>query len=222
MLETIKESVRQVAIRAQHDGLCKHKAGNFSVHDPETGYVVVTPSGIDRDFLKVEDMVVMDMDGNVIENPTGTKPSSEVLVHIAIYRKRPEVRAVVHTHAPYSTVFAVMNKSIPPFVYEAMYLGNKDNIVPVAPYGRPGTIALAENVSETMRENNACLMQAHGAIACDEKSIENAYLTACYTEELAELYHHILSCNGWKEPELLPAEELQGWAYPKEIKFPEQ
>ena len=58
MLEEIKDAVRKVAVRAQHDGLCKHKSGNFSVHDPETGYVVVTPSGIDRDELKVDDMVL--------------------------------------------------------------------------------------------------------------------------------------------------------------------
>ena len=222
MLEEIKKSVLEVARQAQHEGLCKHKSGNFSVHDPETGYVVVTPSGIDRDVLKVDDMVVMDMEGNVVENKTGTKPSSEVLVHIAIYKKRPAVRAVAHTHSKYATVFAVLNKPIPPFVYEAMYLGCKDHTIPVAPYGRPGTQALAENVSETLKDSNACMMQAHGAIACDEKSIENAYLTACYMEELAEMYHHILSCNGWKEPESLPMEELQGWAYPKEIKFPKQ
>ena len=222
MLEEIKDAVRKVAVRAQHDGLCKHKSGNFSVHDPETGYVVVTPSGIDRDVLKVDDMVVMDMDGNVIENLTGTKPSSEVLVHIAIYKERPAVRAVAHTHSPYATVFAVLNKPIPPFVYEAMYLGCKGHTIPVAPYGRPGTKALAENVSQAMKECNAALMQQHGAIACDEHSIEAAYLTACYTEELAELYHHILSCNGWKEPDHLPIEELQGWAYPSEIKFPKK
>ena len=220
MLEEIKQRVLEVARQAQHEGLCKHKSGNFSVYDPETGYVVVTPSGIDRDVLKVDDMVVMDMDANVVENLTGTKPSSEVLVHLAIYRKRPAVRAVAHTHSKYATVFAVLNKSIPPFVYEAMYLGCKDDTVPVAPYGRPGTKALAENVSETLKTSNAALMQAHGAIACDEKSIENAYLTACYVEELAEMYHHALSCNGWKEPATLPSEELQGWAYPAEIKFP--
>ncbi len=220
MLEAIKKSVLEVARQAQHEGLCKHKSGNFSVHDPETGYVVVTPSGIDRDVLKVDDMVVMDMDANVIENLTGTKPSSEVLVHIAIYKKRPAVCAVAHTHSKYATVFAVLNKPIPPFVYEAMYLGCKDHTVPVAPYGRPGTQALAENVSNAMLESNAALMQAHGAIACSDKGIEAAYLNACYLEELAEMYHHILSCNGLKEPDLLPFEELQGWAYPSEIKFP--
>ena len=77
-------------------------------------------------------------------------------------------------------------------------------------------------MSQALKDSNAALMQQHGAIACDEHSIEAAYLTACYTEELAELYHHILSCNGWKEPDLLPLEELQGWAYPSEIKFPKK
>ena len=101
-----------------------------------------------------------------------------------------------------------------------MYIGCKDHTIPVAPYGRPGTQALADNVSETMKDSNACLMQSHGAIACHTDGIEAADLNACYVEELSEMYHHILSCNGWKEPDLLSMEELQGWAYPKEIKFP--
>lgn len=219
MLETIKESVRQVALQAQRDGLCKHRTGNFSVYDSDTGYVVITPSGIDREVLKADDMIVIDTDALVVENLTGLKPSSEVLMHIAVYKKRPDIRAIAHTHSKFATVFSVLNKPVPPFVYEAMFVGCKDNTIPIAPYGRPGTKALAENVAGTLENNDSCLMQAHGAIACHAGTIEDAYLNACFVEELCELYHHILTCNNGEEPGLLSNEELQSWAYPEEIRF---
>ena len=219
MLEDLKESIRQVALKAQREGLCKHKAGNFSVFDKETGYVVITPSGVDREVLKASDMIVIDTDALVIERSGDLKPSSEVLMHLAIYKNRPDLRAIAHTHSKYATVFSVLNKPVPPIVYETMFLGCSGNTIPVAPYGRPGTKDLAENVSRTLTNNNACLMQWHGAIACHEDSIEEAYLNACYVEELSEIYHHVLSCNGGIEPDVLAEDELKSWEYPREIRF---
>lgn len=220
MLEALKKEVIRIGRQAQREGLCKHKAGNFSSRDKETGYIVVTPSGVDRELLQEDDMIVIDMDANVIENLTGLKPSSEVLMHIAIYKARPDVWNIVHTHSKYATVFAVLNKPIPPIVNEMMAINNEDHTIPVAPYGRAGTPELAENVSATMLHADSILMRAHGAVAVDADSIDNAYLKACYIEELAEVYHHILTANGGKEPSIMPLEELQKWAYPSQIKFP--
>ncbi|MBO6133672.1 MAG: class II aldolase/adducin family protein [Lachnospiraceae bacterium] len=219
MYKEIKEEIIDVARQAQREGLCKHKSGNFSVLDRENGLLIVSPSGIDREALTTDDMVVMSMEGEVIENISGTKPSSESLMHIAIYKVRSDVRAIVHTHSKYASVFAVLKKPIPPFLYESMYLGCEGHTVPVAPYGRPGTDELAKNAAAAMRTGNACLLEAHGAVAADPKGIREAYLTACYLEELCEIYHHVLSCNGGKEPDLLPAEELSKWSYPSEIKI---
>lgn len=220
MLEQIKAEVIRIGRQAQRDGLCKHKAGNFSIRDKETGYVVVTPSAVDRELLKVDDMIVIDMDANVVENLTGLRPSSEVLMHIAIYKARPDVHCVVHTHSKYATVFAAINRAIPPFIYEMAALGNSDQWIPVSPYGRPGTPQLAENVAETIKSADSILMESHGALAVDADDIDNAYLKACYIEELAEIYHHVLTVCGSKEAPILPQSELQKWAYPSEIKFP--
>lgn len=219
MLEEIKRHVMDVAKRAQDEGMCKHKSGNFSQRDPETGYIVVTPSGVDRKDLQVRDMVVMDLDGNVIENPTGLKPTSEAMMHIVIYKERPDVMAVAHTHSMYATTFAVLNKPVPAVVYEMFNLNAKKGRIPVAPYGRPGTKELAESVVDCVHESDGFLLQAHGSVAVDEKDIEGAYLKVSYVEELSELYYHTLSVNGGKEPPVLPAEELQKWSYPKEIHF---
>lgn len=220
MLEDLKLRVMNTAKQAQRDGMCKHKSGNFSARDAETGYVVITPTSVDREDLVVPDMIVMDLDANVIENQTGLRPTSESLMHLEIYKTRPDVMAVAHTHSMYATVFAVLNKPVPAVVYEVANLNCSKARIPVAPYGRPGTPALAESVVESCQEADVFLLQGHGAVAVDETCIEEAYLKVCYIEELAELYHHALTANGGQEPDSFPVEELQSWEYPKEIKFP--
>lgn len=218
MLEQLKTDVMDTAKRAQREGLCKHKSGNFSARDPETGLIVITPTGVDRERLTVQDMVVMDMDANVVENQTGLRPTSEALMHIKLYEIRPDVLAVAHTHSMYATVFAVLNKPVPAVIYEISHLNCSQARIPVAPYGRPGTAALADSVIEPAKEADAMLLQGHGAVALDETDIFGAYLKACYIEELSELYHHVLAVNGGKEPNVFPPEELQKWSYPREIK----
>ncbi len=217
MLEELKKQVVAVAKDSDRNGMCKHKSGNFSMFDPASGYVVITPSGIAREVLTERDVCVLDLDANVVERNSEAKPSSESLMHLAVYRARTEIRAIVHTHARYSTAFAIMNRPVPAIVYESAYLG-KCGTIPVAPYGRPGTPELAENVAETLRNADCCLMESHGAIAVGV-SMEDAYLKAQYTEEISELYYITLAAGCGKEPKVLEEEELQKWAYPEEIKM---
>lgn len=220
MLEHLKNDVCLVAKRAQRDGLCKHKSGNFSARDSESGLIVVTPTGLDREVMSTRDMIVMNLDAEVVENESGLRPTSEVLMHITMYREREELRAIAHTHSAYATAFAVLNKPIPAIVYEVANLGLTKGRIPVAPYGRPGTPALAENVVEAVNEADCILLEKHGAVAVDDRDIYEAFLKAAYIEELAELYHHTLTANGGAEPESFDQDELQQWAYPSEITFP--
>lgn len=220
MLEELKKRIIVIARQAQRDGLCKHKSGNFSMRDDATGLVVITPSGVDREELTPEDMVVIDLDGNVREYKPGRRPSSEVMMHLTIYKTRPDVHAVIHTHSMYASVFAVLNKPVPAVVYEAMVLHMKKGVIPVAPYGRPGTEALAASVIEPVKESDAFLLARHGSVAVDGDSIEEAYLKVNYIEEFAEIYYHVLTVNGGKDPEVFQASELEAWSYPEQIKFP--
>lgn len=217
MLEDLKKQVVKVAKEADRIGMCKHKSGNFSIFDPVTGYVVVTSSGVAREVLTVEHICVLDLNANVIEWNKKNKPSSETLMHLSIYQRRKDVRAVVHTHARFSTAFAVLNKSIPPIVYEFSYIG-KCSTVPVAPYGRPGTADLAQKVAITLESTDCCLMESHGAIAVGN-DIEDAFIKAQYIEEIAELYYITLAVRNGQEPPTLSKDELAKWAYPNEIKF---
>lgn len=220
MLGNLKLRVMNVAKQAQREGMCKHKSGNFSARDEETGLVVITPTSVDREDLVVPDMVVMDLDANVVENQTGLRPTSESLMHLKIYQTRPDVRAIAHTHSQFATTFAVLEKPIPAVVYEIANLNCSKARIPVAPYGRPGTPALADSVVDSVKEADVLLLQGHGSVAVDEGNIDEAYLKVCYIEELAELYYHALTANGGQEPKSFPVEELQKWEYPKEIKFP--
>ena len=215
MLERLKEQVVAVAKEADRLGMCRHKSGNFSIYDPETGYVAITPSGVSRDVLATGHICVMDLSGRVIQRQVDLKPSSEAMMHLYIYKERKDIRAIVHTHARYSTAFAIMNKPIPPILYESAYLG-KTGMVPVAPYARAGTVELALKVAEVMKDNEVCLMESHGAIAAGS-SLEDAFLKAQYVEEIAEMYYITLASANGAEPKALPPEELEKWAYPKEI-----
>lgn len=215
MLEELKKKVVEIAIEADKSGLCKHKSGNFSIRDKKSGYVVITPSGVAREKLTYRDVCVIDLDANVIEMETNLKPSSEVMMHLEAYKARPDINAVVHTHSRFATSFAVLRKEIPAVVYESMSYGGT---VPVASYGRPGTRALAESVIEPLKKSNACLLENHGVVAVAE-NIDDALLNAHYVEEIAEVYFRALLINGGKEPNVLPQDELQSWAYPSEINF---
>jgi len=218
MLEELKKEVVKIAKEADQSGLCKHKSGNFSIRDKETGYVVVTPAAVDRAELTYHDICVVDLDANVIEAVTDLKPTSELLMHLEIYKTREDVGAVVHTHSRIATSFAVVNKPIPAIIYECATLGLKDAMIPVAHYGRPGTRELSNSVIEPIKRSDCILLEAHGAVAVDSEP-KNALLKAHYIEELAEVYYRALVIGGGKEPRAFAPEELERWEYPSEIKL---
>lgn len=215
MLEGYKRQVVRYAQQAEREGLCRHRSGNFSVRDKETGYIVITPTGMDRAEMLPEDVVVIDMQGRVVEALTGKKPTSESMMHIAVYKARSDVGAIVHTHSKNATAFAVMNKPIPAIVYELFLLGCKKGYIPVAPYGRPGTKELAQSVLKPLEISDVALMQAHGVIAV-AKDLKEALLRASYVEELAEIYYKTLTVLG-HEPDVVPVEELANWKYPSSL-----
>ena len=212
MLEALKKQVAAYALQAERMGLCKHRSGNFSIRDEETQLVCITPTGMDREDMSYHDIVVMRMDAEVVEAETGQRPTSESLMHLMVYQTRPDVRAIAHTHSKIATAFAVLNKPIPAIVYEIMMLGCKEGYVPVAPYGRPGTRAAAENVLAPLSISDVALMQAHGVVAVAE-NLKESLLKASYVEELADIYYRCLTVLG-HEPATITADELAKWKYP--------
>jgi L-fuculose-phosphate aldolase len=215
MLENLKKTVLTYSLEAERTGLCKHKAGNFSARDKETGYICITPTGADREQMTLHDIVVMD-GTRVIEATTNLRPTTEALMHIAAYDARPDIMAVAHTHSRFATVFSILKKPIPAVVYELLNLGCKEGYIPVAPYARPGTKELADSIKEPLKISDSLLMQSHGTLAV-AGDLKGALLKAAYMEEIAEIYYRTLLLTGGKEPPTIPLDELCKWSYPKDI-----
>jgi ribulose-5-phosphate 4-epimerase/fuculose-1-phosphate aldolase len=164
------------------DRLAYGSGGNISALDRETNLIAITPSAIDYTKMRVEDVVVVDMDGKVIEGKW--KPTSETPLHTIFYRERSDVGAVVHTHAPHASVFATINEPVPMVIVEAAVCIGEP--VKVAPYRRPGTDELTRIVLETMGESVAVLLGQHGMIAVGP-DLRAAYETTLATEISAQL-----------------------------------
>lgn len=204
MLEALKEELFQIAVKAEKEGLCKHKSGNFSVKDEATGYVVITPTGMKREGSNFDCLVVVDMKGNIIESKLNLKPTSEILMHLRAYSNRSDIHAVCHSHSAYATTFAVLSKEIQPVVFEAAAYGG---IVPVAKYARPGTVELADSIIEPLKKANVCLLEKHGVLTVGS-TLEEAYLNMEYVEDVARIYFYSLMIGG-KEPSVIPIEDLK-------------
>ena len=111
MLEQLKKEVFEANLELVRQGLVIYTWGNVSGYDPESKLFVIKPSGVDYATMKESDMVVVDLDGNVVEGDL--KPSSDTPTHIAIYKEYPEVRGVVHTHSEWATSWAQAERDIP-------------------------------------------------------------------------------------------------------------
>lgn len=218
MLEALRAAVVRCAQEAEANGLCRWRSGNFSARDEATGLICVTPSGVERRAMQPDDIVVMDGDAQVVDAAEGRRPSSEVLMHIAAYEERPDVRAVAHTHSPFALVFAALERSIPALVLEAAHLHCEGGRIPVAPFAPQGTDTLADSVREPLRRGDALLLARHGALTVGT-SPEDALLKAAYVEELAAVAYRAAAIAGTAELSPLSPSELR-LHYPEKIRLP--
>ncbi|MDW8103349.1 MAG: class II aldolase/adducin family protein, partial [Anaerolineae bacterium] len=157
------EDPRAEMVRAINElyqlGLITATGGNVSVRIEDREECWITPSQLYKGDLRPELMVRIDLAGNVLDEGVPA-PSSEWPMHTAIYRARPEVRAVVHAHAPYATILALSGLPFLPITTEAAFFRE----VPVVPFIMPGTRELAEAVVKAMGKSPVCLLQNHGVV----------------------------------------------------------
>lgn len=202
MLDLLKEKLINIANQAEKDGLCRHRSGNFSIRDKKTNYILITPSGVKREDLNNEAIIVIDMDGEIIENNSKYKPSSELPMHLMVYKMREDVYGVCHTHSIFATVFAVISMEIRPIVFEAIGYGIQ---VPIAKYATPGTKELAESIAEPLKKSDACLLEKHGVLTVGP-NLEEAYLKMQYVEDVARINYYTLVIG--KRPQEIPQYEF--------------
>lgn len=193
LLQKQREKVIEIALRAQRDKLIPLTMGNFSIRDKETGYICITPSGMEYSQLVPEDIVVVDLQGAIIDG--SRKPSIETQLHCRTYAKRPDVFGICHTHSPHATAWACCGKEIPVVVAELA--GMIGGPVKCAPYAPMGTVELADIVAEHIGRQNAVLMESHGMLAVGE-NIDKAYANAVIVEEGARIALYAMQIGGMK------------------------
>ena len=151
LMEKERNEIVEFGKKMSSQGLSKGTSGNLSCYDPESGYMAIGPSGLGYFETTPEDVVVMDLEGNVIEG--GRKPSSEHNLHATVYKHRPEARAVVHTHSTYCTTFACLRQPLKAVHYVISGAGVDE--VPCAEYATFGTPELAASVGAAIGDSKA-------------------------------------------------------------------
>ena len=183
ILEELRVHVLQTALLLPKYNLVWMAGGTVCARDPQTGYVVVTPSGLDYERLKPDDMIVTDMDMNLVDGKF--RPSVALSLWIGFMRARPELNAIVHTHSPYATAFSVVHQSIP-VITETMadWFGQP---VPVTRYLSVEDADFPTLPVEIMGNGYAVLLGNHGPITVG-KTLEHALERAVTLEEAARTY----------------------------------
>lgn len=181
-IQEMKEEVCRWAKQSYEEKLFAGTSGNLSLYDRGQDIMVITPTSVAYETITPEDMTAMRPDGQVLEGKY--RPSSEWRMHAAVYQEKPEVGAVIHTHSPYATAFAVNHSSIPVILIEMVLFFGGD--IPLAQFAIPGTWAVGQEAVKVLKERTACLLANHGVLAIG-KDLEQAHLRAVYAEDAAKI-----------------------------------
>ncbi|MEJ2556419.1 MAG: L-ribulose-5-phosphate 4-epimerase [Anaerolineae bacterium] len=182
-LEELREEVWKCNLELPKNGLVKMTSGNVSARDPESGLVVIKPSGYSYEQMTPADMVVVDLDGNVVDGHL--KPSVDTATHLYVYRHRPDVFGMAHTHSPYATTFAALGQPIPACLTATAMLGGE---IPLGGYVPIGGEAIGQEIIRKIGPSLAIIMQNHGVFTIG-KSARVATKMAVEVEEIAKITH---------------------------------
>lgn len=164
-------------------GLTRGTGGNLSIRNKEKQLVAITPSGVPYDNLSEEMIVIIDMEGNVVDGTL--TPSSEVGMHLAVYNNRPEFNALVHAHATFATTLSCLREDLPAVDYLVAFAGGSN--VRCAEYATYGTDELAKNALKAMEGRSAVLLANHG-INCAGETMMTAFAHTEQLEFVCECY----------------------------------
>lgn len=200
MLESIREEVWQLHLELPKNNLVTWTGGNVSARDPETGYVVIKPSGVRYENLRPEHLVIVDLDGNYIEGDL--KPSSDTASHLYIYRHRADVNGVVHTHSPYATAFAAVGRPIP--VYLTAIADEFGGPIPCGGFALIGSEDIGRVVVESIGDSPAVLLDRHGVFTIGATP-ERAVKAAVMVEDVARTVWYALQIG---QPQEISPEDV--------------
>tara|TARA_B100000900_G_scaffold414533_1_gene441443 strand:- start:491 stop:1123 length:633 start_codon:yes stop_codon:yes gene_type:complete len=193
----IKNKLIEISKKMHQLGLNIGSEGNISIKRNDT--IFITPSGVHSDQLDDEGIAIVDIKGNLKNKK---KPSSEILMHLYLYRARPEINSIVHCHSTWATVLSCSRKKIPAFHYMVGEFGGND--VKCSKYATFGTKKLASNVLSVIKDRSGCLISNHGQITVAD-NIENAFNLAIALEKLSKQY---FLCKLQKDFKILSNKEM--------------
>ncbi len=200
MLETLKEELVQLHLELPKHHLVVWTGGNISARDPDSGLVVIKPSGIRYEQLRAEDHVVLNLEGEIVEGTL--KPSSDTASHLYIYRHRSDVNGVVHTHSPYATAFAALGRPIP--VYHTAIADEFGGPIPCGGFALIGGEEIGQQVVEHIGDSPAVLLKNHGVFTVGPTATA-AVKAAVMVEDVARAVWLALQLG---QPEEIPVEDV--------------
>ena len=198
--------LRNELIRVNHIlvecGLIRSSDGNISVR-LNRNFLLITPSGEYKGAMSPEDLIVIDMDGNVDAAKAGLRPTSETLMHLEAYRQRPDINAVIHAHPPFSTALTIAGKPFPVEYIPEVLIALGD--APTAAYATPGTQGLADSIHDLILSHDCILLSHHGSLTVG-RSLEKALIVV---ERMEYAAYTFWISKTFGSPIPLPSAELE-------------
>lgn len=200
LLEQLREIVWKCNLELPKNDLVKLTSGNVSGRDPESGLVVIKPSGVTWEDLTPQNMVVVDLDGRVVEGDLN--PSTDTDTHLYVYQHRPDVFGIVHTHSTYASSFAALGEPIPACLTTCGMFGGE---VPIGGYAPIGGEDIGQEIIDKIGRSLAIIMQNHGVFTIGA-SAQQATKVAVEVEDVAKITH-LAMLRG--QPILLTDEQIE-------------
>lgn len=199
MLSQLRQVVWEANMELPKNNLVVMTSGNVSGRDPESGYIVIKPSGVKYEKLSPDNMVIVDLDGKVIEGDLA--PSVDTDTHLYIYNHRPDVFGVCHTHSTYASVFAALGRSIPAVMTASAMFGGE---VPLGDFAYIGSADIGIEIVKKIGNKKAVIMKNHGVFTIG-KDAPQAMKMAAEVEETAKITYLAMAIG---EPAYLTEEQL--------------
>jgi L-ribulose-5-phosphate 4-epimerase len=196
----LREQMVHFARQMISTGLIRGTSGNLSTREPGADTCLITPSGVDYETMRAEDIVLVDLSGRSVSQ--GLKASVDTPIHVAIYRARPDAGGCIHTHSPYAAAFSTVGREIPPLITEsAGYVGGPVRVIHYVP---PAQTDTGDLVAAGLGRDRAVLLPNHGVIAIGE-NLKKAFGAAMAVEESAEVAFIATQLG---QPSLVPDAEV--------------
>jgi L-ribulose-5-phosphate 4-epimerase len=200
LLDQLRSEICRLHAELPRNNLVAWTSGNLSGRDSESGLVVIKPSGVPYNELTPENMVVVNLDGKVVEGKL--KPSSDTFAHVTVYRHRPDVNGVVHTHSTFATAWAAVGRPIPAVL--TAICDEFGGSIPVGAYAKIGGDEIGREILRSIGSSPAILMKNHGVFTIG-RTPEAAVKAAVMVEDVARTVFYALQLG---QPDEIPAEEV--------------